>query len=157
MSTFDNADFRGLEMAFGGSNTLPAAQIGWTDENNIAYFDGSAWQETSLSFDPMSFDGVGILINTLTDTWDLVVERFDNGYVQETVVSGLALANDIDSDFGDITWTVNTDVDDAGTADDNGLAKTYFDNFTFDVTPVPEPSVALLGVFGLMGLFIRRR
>jgi MYXO-CTERM domain-containing protein len=35
------------------------------------------------------------------------------------------------------------------------LAKTYFDNFAFSV--VPEPSTALLGLLGGLGLLRRRR
>ena len=154
MSTIDNANFRALEMGFGGA-AGNAAQIGWTDENNLAYFNGTSWIETNLLFDYKGYDQVSLAIDTAANTWSLSVNRGLNGYATENVISNLALFTPLGSSFGDITFTANEDPDDGTAATANGLAKTYFDNFAFSV--VPEPSTALLGLLGGLGLLRRRR
>ena len=154
MSTTNNANFRSLEMGFGGVNGN-AAQIGWTDENNLAYFNGSAWVETNLLFDYQAYDKVSLTIDIVTDTWGLAVSRALNGYVTESVFSNQALFTPIDNSFGDITFAAFEDQDDGTAATKNGLVKTYFDNFAF--TAVPEPSGAFLGLLGCLGFLRRRR
>lgn len=154
MSTIDNANFRALEMGFGGA-AGNAAQIGWTDENNLAYFNGTSWIETNLLFDYKGYDQVSLAIDTAANTWSLSVNRSLNGYATENVISNQALLTPLGSSFGDITFTANEDQDDGTAATKNGLAKTYFDNFAFSV--VPEPSTALLGLLGGLGLLRRRR
>jgi hypothetical protein len=73
----------------------------------------------------------------------------------EKVVVDQPLGSTLGSSFGDITFTAIEDKDDGIEAYKNGLAKTYFDNFAFTV--VPEPSSALLGLLGCLGLLRRRR
>jgi hypothetical protein len=161
LSTVDNVNFRGLEMSFGGTAAAAGARIGWTDENNLAYFDNAtnAWVETNKTFDFMAFDKVSVSINTLTDTWSLVVNRHLNttAYASETIFSNIALDNIIGANFGNIVFTANEDLDGAGTTDDNGLAKTFFDSFAMSATAIPEPSNALLTALGAMGWILRRR
>jgi hypothetical protein len=154
LSTTDNTNFRALEMGFGGVNG-DAAQIGWTDENNLAYYNGSSWIETDLLFDYKGYDQVSLSINTLYNTWSLSVNRGLNAYATENVVVDQPLGSTLGSSFGDITFTAIEDQDDGTAATKNGLAKTYFDNFAFTV--VPEPSGALLGLLGCLGFLRRRR
>jgi hypothetical protein len=154
LSTIDNPDFRSLEMGFGGANG-DAARIGWTDENNLAYYNGTSWVETAFLFDYKGYDKVSLSIDTLANTWSLAVNRSLNAYATEVVVSNQALTTTVGSSFGDITFTAIEDQDDGIEANKNGLAKTYFDNFAFTV--VPEPSSALLGLLGCLGLLRRRR
>ena len=157
MSTTDNANFRSLEMGFGGANGN-AAQIGWTDENNLAYFNGTSWVETNHLFNYQGYDGVSLTIDVAADTWSLSVMRSLNStaaYALENVFSNQPLFTPIDNDFGDITFTAYEDQDDGTAETKNGLVKTYFDNFAFTV--VPEPSSALIGLLGCLGFLRRRR
>ncbi len=161
MSTVDDANFRGLEMSFGGSATSAGARIAWTDENNLAYYDNAtnAWIETTKLFDFHGFEQVNVSINTLDDTWSLSINRGTDGYLVDNILTNVALDNTIGSSFGDIVFTANEDLDGglAGSANANGLAKTFFDNFAITATAVPEPSTALIAAAGLLGLLRRRR
>jgi hypothetical protein len=74
-----------------------------------------------------------------------------------TVFSNQPLSTAIGNDFGDITFTAYEDQDDGTAATKNGLVKTYFDNFAFTLTEVPEPSSALIGLLGCLGFLRRRR
>jgi hypothetical protein len=154
MSTTDNANFRSLEMGFGGANGN-AAQIGWTDENNLAYFNGTSWVETELLFNYQGYDGISLTIDVNADTWSLSVMRSLNAYTTENIFSNQALFTPISNDFGDITFTAYEDQDDGTALTKNGLVKTYFDNFAFTV--VPEPSSALIGLLGCLSFLRRRR
>jgi hypothetical protein len=157
LSTTDNDDFRSLEMGFGGS-LGNSAQIGWTDENNLAYFNGASWVDTGLLFNYRGYDGVSLSINTAADTWSLSISRSLNSssaYAIENVFSNQPLFTPLGSNFGDITFSTYEDQDDGTAATKNGLVKTYFDNFAFTV--VPEPSAALLGLLGCLGFLRRRR
>jgi hypothetical protein len=172
LSTFDNPGFIGLEMGFGGVGgvvgDLPgtasgeAARIGWTDENNLAYFNGTGWVDTGFLFNYKGYDSVSVSIDTGADTWSLAINRSLNStaYARETVFTNQPLLSAIGTSFGDISFRANEDPDtgiDPATSINtaNGLSKTYFDNFAFTV--VPEPSSALLGLIGCLGLLRRRR
>lgn len=169
LSTVNNTNLRPLEMTFGGTVSgatiiNPAFKIGWTDENNLAYWNGGSWVETALYFNYKGFDEVTIDMNLATDKFDLRVRRHDNGYVQETAATNLSFANVIGTNFGVIGFETFEDPDSFNAASPtlaqartaNGVPKTYIENFVF--TAVPEPSsYGLINLGFLVGLIALRR
>lgn len=164
LSTFNNANLRPFEMTFGGTISAPdgnghrtivnpAFKIGWTDENNFAYWNGGSWVETSYLFDYANFDEVSIRMRLGTDKFDLVVRRQLNNYVAETVATNLSFANNIGTSFGVIGFEMFEDPDNSN-ATAQGVPKTYLDNVVFSV--VPEPSTGLVGLLCALGMVLRR-
>ena len=132
---------------------------------------GSSWGGVNLFAGPNA-TGNEVGINSQGSSWG--IDANTNGGNQ---TSGDSTAGTItfvyDFDSGAYTWTSpdGTVITEAGSeplnagetyqsiriADANAGANFTIDSITIDISPVPEPSAALLGVFAGLGLLTQRR
>ena len=143
-------------MSFRDSTGNTGLQVGYRHDNQVQWRPGSsgAWTATGITADSLAYDGFRVDLNLSSDTFQL--EYFD---VSASTWSTLAVAG---TPLGasmlnltDLRWKLD-EFTVAG--DPSGYAgKNFFDDFSFKVNPVPEPSTCLLMLTGLCGLLIRRR
>jgi hypothetical protein len=142
-----------VAMSFKDSLGQTLVDVGYTGDNFLQYRVGgsSTWQTTSLALGTTGWSEVKLTIDTYSNSISLGARRFDdlNGMLipfTTTLLTNQSLGFDT-ANVTEIEWTA-TDVD--------GF-KNFFDDFAFNLTPVPEPSGALLVLLTTFFAMRRRR
>lgn len=143
-------------MSFRDGTGATGLQIGYRHDNQVQWRPGNsgAWTLAGITADSLAYDGFRVDMNLSNDTFQL--EYFD---VSASTWSTLAAAGtSLGTPMQNLTnlrwWLDEFTV--AG--DPSGYAgKNFFDDFSFKVNPVPEPSTCLLVLTSLCGLSLRRR
>lgn len=156
-STFPNRDQFGfsLQGASGeifGINLSPTTQVANPNGAAVPRLDNVSWSSLTTG----NSAAFAVLSEIQSTTFDVVFTTLDPNNLQFSISSvGLPLITETISTAGignetftrlDIYWTPLD-------ADDEGSNSIFFDDLSF----VPEPSTALLGAFGVLGLLRRRR
>ncbi len=150
-NTFNNVP--AFSLSFGGTNAAPGATIGFTDNDPSngykAEFFHNNGGTTVTQLMPWSghFDHVTVMLNNITNTFDVSVTRdfnlitmdYDPGNLPSVVVLGASMTNPF-SLLDNMYFRTHTDPGNGITA--AGLEKSFLDNFGFQVV-VPEPSSML--------------
>ncbi len=131
--------------------------VGYTGENVVQYRlpgAGGSWISTASQVGTQGWSEATVTLNTESNTVNLSVRAYDDLTATlgsaVSIVNGQSVGFDADA-FTSLRWDLR-----GGTLDNGAVSyKNYFDDFTFNVAPVPEPG-SLLCV-ALAGLFLTRR
>lgn len=133
-------------------------QIGYTGDNRLEYRlpGDSAWNTTAQAFGTLGWSQITVSIDTAADTTSLAVRVYDDTLsslgAESTVLSDQSIGLDAGA-FKDLRWDMR------GGALDNGAVSYnhYFDDFSFTLSPVPEPGSLLLVIAASFRLLSGRR
>lgn len=158
-SDFDDPDPGNvLGLSFIDSNGQSLLQIGYTGDNLLQYqlAGDSAWTTTGVSLGTLGWSELSISLDTSANSVSLAARAWSDAGGSlgslTSLVSGQNLVVDADS-LTTLQWDLR-----GGFLDNGAVAyKNYFDDFNFTVTPVPEPSGALLILSAALTQFVRRR
>lgn len=146
----------GLGILDSGGQTL--LEFGYNGDNFLQYRVGgsSLWQTTAVSVGAFGWSNALITIDTLTNAASFSASAWSDGSAslgpQTDFFVGLPLGVDAGS-LKTLRWSAEGGVLDAGSG---AVAhKNTFDDFEFNVAPVPEPGSAWL--IALAGVFWMRR
>jgi len=133
--------------------------VGYTGDNVVQYRmagTGGSWISSGSLAGTQGWSEMTVVLNTQSDTVNVSLRAYDDLTntlgSSVSILTGQSLGVDANA-FTDLRWDLR-----GGTLD-NGAAsyKNYFDDFSFNVLPVPEPG-SLLGVgLGLTCLLRRSR
>jgi len=148
----DNILGLGLRDAMGQS----VFEVGYTGENIIQYrmTGGGAWISTGTTVGTQGWSEMSLTINTDNDTVTFGVRVYDDLLGLSSTTTGILASQALGIDSAaltDLRWDLR------GGALNNGAVsfKNYFDDFSFNAAPVPEPGSALS--VGLSTLILLRR
>jgi hypothetical protein len=133
--------------------------VGYTGENVVQYRmtgAGGSWISTGSQVGTQGWSEMTVVLNTQSDTVNVNVRAYDDISTtlgaSVSILTGHSLGVDANS-LTDLRWDLR-----GGTLDNGAVSyKNYFDDFTFNVAPVPEPGSALGLAFGLLWLLRRNR
>lgn len=133
--------------------------VGYTGENVVQYrMTGAAgdWISTGSQVGTQGWSEMTVVLNTQTDTVNVNVRAYDDlnatlgGAV--SILTGQSLGVDANA-LTDLRWDLR-----GGTLDNGAVSyKNYFDDFSFNVAPVPEPGSVLGVALGTILLLRRSR
>jgi hypothetical protein len=153
-------------MSVGGTNAAPGATMGLTDTDpstfkmHFFYNNGGTYTQVPIAWSG-HFDHVSMLLNMVTNTWDVsvtldsnfVTPEFDPGNLPVFSATGIAMTNS----FSLLDYMYfRTHTDPGNGIQTAGLEKSFLDNFSFAVVPVPEPSCVAMVAIGGAALLRRR-
>jgi len=153
----DTGDMMG--MAFRDSSGQVLLEVGYTGDNRFQYRVGgsASWITSGIVLGSQGWSEVAVTLDTHGNTAGLTVTGYDDSNsmlsAPVTLLTESALGLDALA-LTDLTWDLR------GGSLDNGAVgfKHYFDDFSFALTPVPEPTGALLLMLtGLVAGLRRRR
>jgi hypothetical protein len=121
----------------GNGGTFLGSSTNTVDVESATGLDSLVWNFANLAMDPTSQVAL-VFSTTATD--------------DSAVIARVAVARDSGGGFGN-SYTGGTADDNA----DNGSPSVFDARFAVQFNTVPEPSIALLGGLGLLGLLRRRR
>ncbi|MBK8040090.1 MAG: PEP-CTERM sorting domain-containing protein [Verrucomicrobiaceae bacterium] len=132
--------------------------VGYTGENVVQYRlpgAGGSWISSASQVGTQGWSEMTIELNTQSNTANLSVRAYDDLTAtlgaSVSILTGQGLGVDADA-LTDLQWDLR-----GGTLNNGAVSyKNYFDDFSFNVAPVPEPSSIILLVLG-MGMLVRRR
>lgn len=152
----DGSNVLGLSFLDSGGATL--LKIGYTGDNFLQYqlAGDLAWTTTAITLGTLGWSELGVEIDTSADTVALTARAWSDAGgtlgAETSVIGTQALGIDAGA-LTELQWDVE-----GGVLNNGGIAyKNYFDDFNFTVTPVPEPSGALLVMVAGAGWVMRRR
>lgn len=133
--------------------------VGYTGDNLIQYRlsgAGDDWMSTSAKAGSMGWSSISITLNTESNTVNLSLRAYDD--MTATLGSTVSILDGqyVGLDAGALTslrWDLR-----GGTLENGAVSyKNYFDDFTFDVAPVPEPGGLLAVAVAALFLNCRRQ
>ena len=152
----DGANVLGLSFIDSVGSTL--LKVGYTGDNFLQYqlAGDSAWTTTAIALGTLGWSELGVEIDTSANTVALTARAWSDAGgtlgAEDSVFAPQALGIDAQS-LTELQWDLE-----GGALNNGGFAyKNYFDDFNFTVTPVPEPSGALLVIVTGAGWMMRRR
>jgi len=143
-------------MSFRDSSGNTGLQVGYRHDNHVQWRPGSSgsWTATGITADSLAYDGFRVDMNLSNDTFQLEYFDLSANTWSTLAAAGTPLGASMQN-LTNLRWKLD-EFTVAG--DPSGYAgKNFFDDFSFKVNPVPEPSSCLLLLTGLSSLFIRRR
>jgi hypothetical protein len=143
-------------MSFRDSTGSTGLQVGYRHDNQVQWRPGNSgsWTATGITADSLAYDGFRVDMNLSADTFQLEYFDVSASTWSTLAVAGTPLGASMQN-LTDLRWWLD-ELTVAG--DPSGYAgKNFFDDFSFKVTPVPEPSTCLLMLTGLCGWLVRRR
>jgi hypothetical protein len=148
----------------GGTSSSPGVTVGFSDQDpsnanqtRLFHRNGGAYNTTVVPWSGSRFDHIQIVMDFGTQTYDLywtkdanlTTNAFDAGNVPVLITSSAAFSNSI-SVLDELYFETHTDPSD-GTAI-AGLEKSFLDNFSWSVTPIPEPASATMLALAVVGI-----
>jgi hypothetical protein len=143
-------------MSFRDGTGATGLQVGYRHDNQVQWRPGSsgAWTLTGITADSLNYDGFRVDMNLSSDTFQLDYYDVSPNPWSTLAAAGTPMLASMQN-LTNLRWKLD-EFTVAG--DPSGYAgKNFFDDFSFKVSRVPEPSSCLLLLTGLGGLFIRRR
>jgi hypothetical protein len=133
--------------------------VGYTGENVVQYRmtgTGGSWISSASQVGTQGWSEMSVVLNTQSDTVNVSVRAYDDLTAtlgsSVSILTGQSLGVNADA-LTDLRWDLR-----GGTLDNGAVSyKNYFDDFSFNVAPVPEPGSALGVVLGSLILIRRRR
>ncbi len=133
--------------------------VGYTGENVVQYRmtgSGGSWISSASQVGSQGWSEMSVVLNTQSDTVNVSVRAYDDLAAtlgsSVSILTGQNLGVNADA-LTDLRWDLR-----GGTLDNGAVSyKNYFDDFSFNVAPVPEPGSALGVVLGTLILARRRR
>ncbi len=133
--------------------------VGYTGENVVQYRmtgSGGSWISSASQVGTQGWSEMSVVLNTQSDTVNVSVRAYDDLTAtlgsSVSILTGQSLGVNADA-LTDLRWDLR-----GGTLDNGAVSyKNYFDDFSFNVAPVPEPGSALGVVLGSLILIRRRR
>lgn len=133
--------------------------VGYTGENVVQYRmtgSGGSWISSGSQVGTQGWSEMTVVLNTQSDTVNVSVRAYDDLTAtlgaSVSILTGQSLGVDADA-LTDLRWDLR-----GGTLDNGAVSyKNYFDDFAFNVAPVPEPGSALGVVLGMICLLRRSR
>lgn len=133
-------------------------EIGYTGDNLLQYrLPGSgSWQTTAFQLGSLGWSEISLILDTAADTASLAVRAFDDGSSTLGSSHGVLTSQSLGLDAGALTgmqWDLR------GGALNNGAVSYihYFDDFSFTLSPVPEPGSLSLAGLAIIALLLPRR
>lgn len=127
-------------------------ELGYDYNNNVFWRDAAGTHYPSIVADALAYDGFSVNIDLITDTFSLNYFDASANSTNALASSGTSLLTGM-TNFTKIRWSLN----DGG--NNQGLGgKNFFDDFSFKVTSVAEPSVLelmLVLAFAMIGLRLK--
>lgn len=136
----------------------PVFQVGYTGDNLLEYRlpGDSAWHTTASVLGTLGWSQITVSIDTFANTASLAVRAYDDSLsslgAENFVLSGQALGLDAAS-LKSLQWDLR-----GGSLDNGAISYNhYFDDFSFTLSPVPEPGSLLLLASASLALLLPRR
>ena len=152
-------DYTGHMLGLGlrDANGMTLLEVGYTGDNFFQYrMPGGEWQTTGYNVGSQGWSQVSVAVDTASDWVSLGVSAFDDNTFTLGVQTSIFDTAPIGLDAGALAG-LDWDLEGGSLPPPSVSFKNYFDDFSFTVTPVPEPAGAMLAVFGLVWLGARRR
>lgn len=132
-------------------------EIGYTGDNWLEYrLNGGAWQITGYQMGSAGYSEITVMLNTFTNTASLALSAYNDSSSilgsNVNVLTNQALGV-VSGAFTGLQWDLR-----GGLLDNGAVSYIHsFDDFNFNVTPVPEPGCVMLLVFAAALLHAPRR
>lgn len=133
--------------------------VGYTGENVVQHRmtgSGGSWISSGSQVGTQGWSEMTVVLNTQSDTVNISVRAYEDLTAtlgsSVSILTGQSLGVDANA-LTDLRWDLR-----GGTLDNGAVSyKNYFDDFSFNVAPVPEPGSALCVVLGMICLLRRSR
>lgn len=139
-------------MSFRDSSGTTGLQLGYAMDNTVYWRPGNSgvWNYTPVIADSSNYDGFTVDINLANDTFDIKYFDFSTSNTLTLAAPGTPLGAPM-NDLTHLRWYLSDQVT-------GGIGgKNFFDDFSFRVKQVPEPTAAGLFTAGALALIKMKR